>query len=69
MNKYTKLLTKAADEILSMIAEAGNADRNYFQHLFKPYPNSTYRFIMYPKRNMENIPKEAFLSKRFVGWG
>ena len=62
VDKYTKILTGAADELLAMIAELGNASSDYFAHMFKPYTNSTFRFIMYPHRHKEDIPAGAFLS-------
>ena len=61
VDKYTKILTAAADELLAMIAVIGNAKSDYFENMFKPYTNSTFRFIMYPHRKKEDIPSGAFL--------
>ena len=59
--KHYSILDKAAYTMMQLIAEAGQADSHYFAKTFEPYANNTYRLIMYPHRNIEDIPKGAFL--------
>eukprot|EP00095_Tigriopus_kingsejongensis_P002555 maker-scaffold309_size213625-snap-gene-1.22 protein:Tk02555 transcript:maker-scaffold309_size213625-snap-gene-1.22-mRNA-1 annotation:"2og-fe oxygenase" len=48
------------DLIMTLIAEAGGEDEEYFKEMFSVYPQHTLRPIMYPTRN-GNIPKGAAL--------
>jgi isopenicillin N synthase-like dioxygenase len=61
MYKHKGLLEKAATAMMSLIAEAGNEKSNFFEHMFKPYANNTFRTIMYPYRDKKDIPDAAFL--------
>ncbi len=61
MTKHMDLLETAGDTLMSLIAEAGGEKSDYFAHMFTPYPNHTFRTIMYPFREEKDIPKGAFL--------
>ena len=61
ITKHWEILDKSAALMMSLIAEAGNAPANYFDQTFKPMANNTYRLIMYPDRDVKDVPKGAFL--------
>ena len=61
MEHHYGVLDKAAYTMMQLIAEAGQADSHYFAKTFEPYANNTYRLIMYPNREIKDIPKGAFL--------
>ena len=56
------VLDRAAYTMMQLIAEAGDENSDYFAKTFEPYANNTYRLIMYPNREVKDIPKGAFLS-------
>ncbi len=60
MYKHHALLQRKGSLIMSLIAEAGGEDPNYFGGMFTEHPLHTLRPIRYPKR-VTNIPKGAYL--------
>lgn len=61
MYKHRGLLHKAADLIMTLIAEAGNEDGDFFAPMFSDCPLHTFRPLHYPRR-VDNIPKDAILA-------
>ena len=61
MYRHRSLVHKTADLIMSLIAEAGGENPNFFDKMFQSAPMHTYRPLRYPKR-VDNIPKGAYLS-------
>ncbi len=60
MYHHREILRKVADNLMSLIAEAGGESRDFFEDMFNPWPLHTLRTIMYPVRK-NNIPDGAYL--------
>jgi len=60
MYYHREILRKVADNLMSMIAEAGGERQDFFEDMFNPWPLHTLRTNMYPVRK-NNIPERAYL--------
>ncbi len=60
MYNHHDILSKKGSLIMSLIAEAGGEDSDYFGNMFTEFPLHTLRPLRYPKR-VSNIPKGAYL--------
>ena len=60
MYRHREILRNVADNLMSLIAEAGGESRDFFEDMFNPWPLHTLRTIMYPVRK-NNIPDGAYL--------
>lgn len=60
MYLHRNLTHQTADLIMSLIAEAGGEDPDFFKPMFSSCPMHTFRPLRYPKRQ-EDIPDDAFL--------
>jgi hypothetical protein len=67
MNRHRDILRKVGDELMSMIAEAGGQNGDFFSDLFNKYSLHTLRTIMYPVRK-DNIPEGAYLPDGRSEW-
>ena len=60
MYRHHGILRNVADNLMSLIAEAGGESQDFFEDMFNPWPLHTLRTIMYPVRK-NNIPDGANL--------
>ena len=67
MYRTRRQLTKAADDLMSLVAEAGGAESDYFASMFGSIPLHTYRPIHYPKR-VADIPENGYLPDGSSEW-